>query len=123
MYMHCCGLYFVFTTNQNVSPVFAMETLSRVTTLVKDYCGVLGEESIRRNFVLVYELLDEIVDFGFIQTTETDVLKSYIHNPASEVGDLYDIVGKFEDWGDKVMNRKTMSTAATNRPIEVGLKS
>jgi len=31
---------------------------------VQDYCGVLTEDSLRKNFVLVYELLDEMVDFG-----------------------------------------------------------
>jgi hypothetical protein len=27
----------------------------------QDYCGVLTEESIRKNFILVYELLDEMI--------------------------------------------------------------
>jgi hypothetical protein len=30
----------------------------------QDYCGVLNEESLRKNFVLVYELLDEMLDYG-----------------------------------------------------------
>lgn len=29
--------------------------------MCKDYCGVLNEETIRLNFVLVYELLDEVL--------------------------------------------------------------
>ena len=37
-----------------------------VSGLIKDYCGVLSEESMRVNFVLVYELLDEIIDFGSV---------------------------------------------------------
>ena len=32
-----------------------------IAGLCKDYCGVLNEESIRLNFVLVYELLDEVL--------------------------------------------------------------
>jgi len=27
--------------------------------LFKDYCGLLTEEALRKNFVLIYELLDE----------------------------------------------------------------
>ena len=27
----------------------------------QDYCGVLTEESIRKNFILIYELLDEMI--------------------------------------------------------------
>lgn len=35
-----------------------------LSTPSQDYCGVLSEDSLRKNFVLVYELLDEMVDFG-----------------------------------------------------------
>lgn len=38
----------------------------RIANLCKDYCGVLTEESIRLNFVLIYELLDEVIDFGSV---------------------------------------------------------
>ena len=34
---------------------------SRVSDLCKDYCGVLNEESIKSNFALIYELLDEVL--------------------------------------------------------------
>ena len=33
----------------------------RIAGLCKDYCGVLNEEAIRLNFVLIYELLDEVL--------------------------------------------------------------
>jgi len=49
--------------------------------VIKDYCGVVSEESIRRNFILIYELLDEILDFGYAQSTSTD-LKNFIYNEA-----------------------------------------
>ncbi len=38
----------------------------------------MEEESIRDNFVIIYELLDEMMDFGYPQTTETKILKEYI---------------------------------------------
>uniref|UniRef100_A0A803LUZ5 MHD domain-containing protein n=1 Tax=Chenopodium quinoa TaxID=63459 RepID=A0A803LUZ5_CHEQI len=74
------GLLFVATTRANVSPSLIMELLQRIARVTKDYLGVLSEESLRRNFVLVYELLDEVIDFGYVQTTSTEVLKSYIFN-------------------------------------------
>ncbi len=43
-----------------------------------DYFNQLEEESIRDNFVLIYELLDEVMDHGYPQTTETKILKEYI---------------------------------------------
>ena len=36
---------------------------------------MLEEESIRDNFVVIYELLDEFMDFGYPQTTDTGVLQ------------------------------------------------
>merc|ERR1712023_563021 len=38
----------------------------------------LEEESIRDNFVVVYELLDETMDFGYMQTCESKVLREVI---------------------------------------------
>ena len=36
------------------------------------------EESIRDNFVICYELLDELIDFGYPQTTDAKILQEYI---------------------------------------------
>jgi len=50
-----------------------------------DYFKNLEEESIRDNFVLIYELLDEIVDHGYPQLTETKILKEYIKTESKEM--------------------------------------
>ena len=46
--------------------------------MFKDYFGELEEESIRDNFVIIYELLDETMDFGYPQTMESKILREYI---------------------------------------------
>ncbi|CAI0467832.1 unnamed protein product [Linum tenue] len=74
------GLLFVATTRVNMSPSLVLELLQRIARVIKDYLGILNEDSIRKNFVLVYELLDEVIDFGYVQTTSTEVLKSYVFN-------------------------------------------
>jgi AP-1 complex subunit mu len=43
------------------------------------------EESIRDNFVVIYELLDEMADFGYPQTTEPSLLKEYIMNESQKL--------------------------------------
>ena len=78
MYLKKNGLYFVFISRDNVSPNFATELLIRLTKVMKDYCGVLSEESVRTNFVLLYELIDEILDYGYVQGTSTEQLKAYV---------------------------------------------
>lgn len=55
------GLLFVVTTRVNISPSLVLELLQRIARVIKDYLGVLSEESLRKNFVLVYELLDEVI--------------------------------------------------------------
>ena len=73
-------MYFVLTTRYNINPTLCVELLIQLTHTIKDFCGTLTEDTIRLNFVLVYELLDEIIDYGYIQTTTTDYLKSYVFN-------------------------------------------
>ncbi len=46
--------------------------------MVKDFIGVLSEEAIRKNFVLIYEILDEMMDFGYPQLAFTDQVRNYI---------------------------------------------
>lgn len=107
----------------------------RLAALTKDYCGSLSEKSVRMNFALIYELLDEMVvnvlslifivtpnkyvlkahrlymsvfyvsdhqDFGYIQTTSTDILKNFIQTEAvsSKPFSLFDLsnVGLVSYW-------------------------
>ncbi len=74
------GLYFVLTTQFNESPAFASSLLSRISAVIKDYCGLNSEEAIRKNFVLIYELLDEMLDFGYAQETGSEQLKAFVFN-------------------------------------------
>ena len=55
------GLLFVATMRTNTSPSLVLELLQRIARVIKDYLGVLSEDSLRKNFVLVYELLDEVI--------------------------------------------------------------
>eukprot|EP00744_Colponema_vietnamica_P005789 GILI01008446.1.p1 GENE.GILI01008446.1~~GILI01008446.1.p1 ORF type:complete len:430 (+),score=112.44 GILI01008446.1:49-1338(+) len=64
-------------SNVNVSCVFSF--LFKLVDLFKAYFnGTLDENAVRKHFVLIYELLDEIADFGFPQFLEADILKLYI---------------------------------------------
>lgn len=54
------GLLVAAATRENVSPSVVLELLRRVGGIIRDYCGVLSEEAVRKNCVLVYELLDEV---------------------------------------------------------------
>ncbi|EPB65899.1 hypothetical protein ANCCEY_15023, partial [Ancylostoma ceylanicum] len=52
--------------------------LNRFADTMQSYFGKLNEENVKNNFVLIYELLDEILDFGYPQNTDPGVLKTFI---------------------------------------------
>ena len=74
------GLIFLATTRFNVSANLVLELLARLAKSFRDFCGILSEEAIRKNFVLVYEVLDEVIDFGFGQQTSTEALKQFVYS-------------------------------------------
>lgn len=54
--------------------------LHKIVQVFTEYFRELEEESLRDNFVLVYELLDEMMDFGHPQTSETKILKECVNH-------------------------------------------
>ncbi|PIO72470.1 TM2 domain protein [Teladorsagia circumcincta] len=54
------------------------QVLQKLATTMTEYFGKITEDSIRSNFVLIYEILDELIDFGYPQMTDATVLKTYI---------------------------------------------
>ncbi|XP_063305555.1 AP-1 complex subunit mu-2 [Pelobates fuscus] len=72
------NLYLVALTNKNANASLVYSFLYKVVEVFTEYFKELEEESIRDNFVIVYELLDEVMDFGFPQTTDSKILQEYI---------------------------------------------
>ncbi|CAG8663593.1 26213_t:CDS:10, partial [Dentiscutata erythropus] len=61
---------------QAPTPLLALtKKNSNATTILLFLHKLAEEESIRDNFVIIYELLDEMMDFGYPQTTETKILQ------------------------------------------------
>jgi len=59
----------------------AFHFLYTVVDIFKSYFEEdFDENSLQDNFSLVYELLDEVLDFGYPQNCATDVLKMYINS-------------------------------------------
>ncbi|XP_029804392.1 AP-4 complex subunit mu-1 isoform X3 [Suricata suricatta] len=90
----------------------------RLATLLGDYCGSLGEGTISRNVALVYELLDEVLDYGYVQTTSTEMLRNFIQTEAvvSKPFSLFDLssVGLF---GAETQQSKVAPSSAASRPV------
>jgi AP-4 complex subunit mu-1 len=85
------------------------QLLSTIARVFKDYCGTLSEEAIRKNFILLYELLDEMLDYGYPQITRTQNLKSCVYNEPIVV----DPIGSTSN----MVNPKTASASAVHKPV------
>ena len=78
MYRRERDVYVVAVTRQNANAMLAFTFLEQLGVLFKSYFGTFSEASLKQNFVIIYELLDEILDNGFPQITAPAVLQSYI---------------------------------------------
>lgn len=96
----------------NVSPSGTIELLNRMAKVFKDYCGILTEESIRKNFILIYELLDEMLDYGYPQITSTEMLKNCVHTEAVVVSKPSIAASMINN-----INSRTKASNASNIPI------
>lgn len=78
LYITHNNLYLLALTKRNSNAMEILLFLHRLKDVLIEYFKELAEESIRDNFVVIYELLDEMMDYGYPQITETKILKEYI---------------------------------------------
>eukprot|EP00736_Rhodelphis_marinus_P006219 Rmarinus@m.17448 len=77
-YIKYSNLYLMGVTRGNANSALMIQFLYRVAETLKHYFKTVEEESIRDNFVIIYELLDEMMDFGYPQSTDARILQTYI---------------------------------------------
>ncbi|KAL2924746.1 AP-3 complex subunit mu [Bienertia sinuspersici] len=75
------GIIFLACSQVEMPPLMAIEFLCRAADVLSDYLGGMNEDIIKDNFVIVYELLDEMIDNGFPLTTEPNILREMIAAP------------------------------------------
>jgi AP-2 complex subunit mu-1 len=92
-YIKHSNLYLVAATRSNPNVCMIIEYLIQKTRILKSYLGEdFDDESVQGSFTLIYELLDETMDFGYPQNCSIDVLRLYINlgsvvqNSASKEG-------------------------------------
>ncbi|KAH9441648.1 hypothetical protein Pst134EA_032731 [Puccinia striiformis f. sp. tritici] len=78
MYIRHNNLYLIALSKRNSNAAEILTFLHKLAQVLSEYFKELEEESIRDNFVIIYELLDEMMDFGYPQTTESKILQEYI---------------------------------------------
>ena len=79
------NIYMVSVARGNPNVVMVLSFLYKMKEVLEAYFGQLEDESLRDNFVITYELLDEMMDHGYPQITEVKVLKEYIKTEAHKM--------------------------------------
>jgi len=78
IYVKHNNLYIMAAAERNANAAMILMFLYKLIEVFMEYFKELEEESIRDNFIITYELLDEVMDFGFPQVTEPKILQEYI---------------------------------------------
>ncbi|XP_061166254.1 uncharacterized protein LOC133175146 isoform X2 [Saccostrea echinata] len=109
-------LFFVATTSKETSPILIVEVLTRLYRVFKDFCGVVSEESLQENLLLILEVLNEFLDFGYVQLSTTDKLQPHIQSTP-----VLTRINRqpTQDITSRVfgIETKTTPTPAINRPV------
>ncbi|KAG5504987.1 hypothetical protein JKF63_04434 [Porcisia hertigi] len=71
-------VYLLMVSTINTCSLQQVAFLHQCVSVFKAYIKTVTQETVRDNFVIIYELLDEICDFGFPQFTEEQALREYI---------------------------------------------
>lgn len=75
LYIRHNNLYVLALSKLNTNAAEILHFLHKIIGVFSEYFKVVEEESIRDNFVIIYELLDEMMDFGYPQITESKILQ------------------------------------------------
>eukprot|EP01038_Epipyxis_sp_PR26KG_P007925 gene7925-10758_t len=71
-------IFLLATLTGETQPLIVIEFLHRMYEIFEEYFGTVDESSIKENFSTVYQLLEEMMDYGYPLTTEPNALKAMI---------------------------------------------
>lgn len=77
-------VFLLAVTTREIAPLLVIEFLHRVFDTFVEYFGSVEENVMKENFATVYQLLEEMMDYGYPLTTEPNTLKELI-KPASVI--------------------------------------
>lgn len=77
------NIYMVSVQKGNPNVAMVLTFLYKIRDVFVSYFKELEDESLRDNFVITYELLDEMMDNGYPQITEVKILQEYIKTNAN----------------------------------------
>lgn len=109
-------IFIIAATKSNENPSLIFEFLQCFLSICRSYFKAeLSDPVLRQNYVLIYELLDETMDFGVPQITEPQILQQFIVEGGIDMETLSDV--------DKLSQLTMQATGANSwRPKPVTYK-
>lgn len=76
LHVRLSDTWIVAVTRRDTNPALVFEFIHRFASVSEAYLvGTFSEAFVRRHDVILYELLDEMIDFGYPQTSDLDTLQ------------------------------------------------
>jgi len=72
------NIWICAATRSNVNAALVFTLLNKFLISMSGYMSKVNEETVKNNFVVIYELLDEVLDFGYPQQVELSALKGIV---------------------------------------------
>ena len=102
MFSRVENIWFVACTRQNANAGLVFQFISKVLQVFELYFGNVNEEIVRENHITILELLDEMLDYGYPQVTEAELLKHCVTNTG-----LKDVLTKVKKDAKSLSDRLT----------------
>lgn len=89
------GLFFLGVVQRDTMPMAVVDFLQRIYDIFVDYFGAsLGVSTLKAQFAIVYQLLDELADYGVPFTTEPNTLRDIVSAPSAVSGFAASMLGQ-----------------------------
>lgn len=111
------NLYILAMTREDTNVFAILCYLNSLVKVLEGYLHSLEEESIRDNFSIIYELLDEMMDFGVPQITDQRILKEYITQKSYTLHSLLKPSGSKHKPGKTTVFKQSVAPVALTNAI------
>ncbi|KAI9294317.1 adaptor-related protein complex 3 mu 1 subunit-like protein [Neoconidiobolus thromboides FSU 785] len=72
---------FLAVNEKEAPPLMVIEFLYKIIEVLKLYIGDINEFNLKENYVIIYQLLEEMIDYGFPLITDSNNLRGIITPP------------------------------------------
>lgn len=108
------NLFYLASVTAEVAPMSVIELLHKIADIFTEYFAKATEATVRQNFATIYQLLDEILDYGYPYITESNALTSLIAPPTLAQKMVSAVTGK------SGVSQKIAGGMLTNMPWRKG---